>query len=84
MNNRCKKILFRAAHRGGKEMDLILGKFAQKYVETLSDENLDHFEALLEEEDPDIYNWIIGKTQPPANAPYLDLLAEIMANKVYE
>ena len=57
-NIRCKKIAFRAWHRGFREADLILGAFADLRLATMSEAELDQFELLLEEADHDIYNCI--------------------------
>ena len=57
MENYLKKLLFKASHRGTKEMDIILGKFAETNLETLDSENLKIFEELLEIPDPDLYKW---------------------------
>lgn len=66
-DTRRRKIKYRAAHRGFREADLILGPFAQTHVDSLSAEDLDAFETLLEEPDHDIYNWIVGRADiPPA------------------
>ena len=48
-----------------RENDLLLGRFARANVETLSDEDIAAFEALLMESDNDIYNWITMKEPPP-------------------
>ncbi|MEZ5815218.1 MAG: succinate dehydrogenase assembly factor 2 [Alphaproteobacteria bacterium] len=63
--NKRKCLIFRAGHRGTKEMDLILGSFARKHVPGFSEEALEQFEALLQENDPDLYNWITGKEETP-------------------
>lgn len=84
MDNRRKKILFRSWHRGTKEMDIILGNFAEKYVADFSESQLDAYESLLNVPDLDIYNWVTGKSEAPANEPYSSLLEQIIANKVYE
>ena len=84
MDNRRKKILFRSWHRGTKEMDIILGNFADKHIKELSDAQLDAYENLLEVPDLDVYNWITGKEDAPANAPYGASLQQIIDNKVYE
>lgn len=47
-------------------MDLILGGFADQYLDQFTQEELDRYEALLEENDPDIYNWITGRETPPS------------------
>lgn len=62
---RLKKIGFRAWHRGFREADLILGAFADLRLPTMGGTELDAFEALLEEADHDIYDWIVGRTPTP-------------------
>ena len=52
-----KKLLFKASHRGTKEMDIILGNFAKKNLDTMNTDNLKLFEELLEVPDPDLYKW---------------------------
>lgn len=64
-DTRLKRLKFRAWHRGFREADLILGPFADKYAVELSAELLDAFEALLEEPDQDIYEWIVERTETP-------------------
>jgi antitoxin CptB len=60
-------------------MDLILGRFADAQVESLSEADLDRFEALLEVADHDLYQWIIGTTQAPAEFDHA-LLANLRAS----
>ena len=62
-----KKLIFRSWHRGTQEMDLIMGKFADDFIPDCSDEALDQYEELLNEPDPDIYNWVCGREDVPAN-----------------
>ena len=56
-----KKLLFKASHRGTKEMDIILGSFAEKNLETMNKENLKLFEEILEIPDPDLYKWFTSE-----------------------
>lgn len=60
---RLKRLSFRAWHRGTREADFMIGGFLDKYGESWSEEQLDWFERLLQEEDVDIMAWAIG-TQP--------------------
>ena len=71
-----KKLLFKASHRGTKEMDIILGNFAKKNLESMDIDNLKLFEELLEIPDPDLYKWF---TSEDINTPekFLDLVKEI-------
>jgi len=61
---RLKKLKFRAWRRGFREADLILGPFADTYVATFSEDELDSFERLLEVPDQDLYAWITERTAP--------------------
>ena len=60
-----KKIIFKASHRGSKEMDILLGNFINKYIELFNENELSLFNAILECDDDDIYQWIIGKKEIP-------------------
>lgn len=63
---RRKRARYRAWHRGFREADLILGPFADTYCPDFSEAQLDAFEALLEVPDPDLYGWIVGANDVPA------------------
>lgn len=63
---RLKKLKFRAWRRGFREADLILGPFADRHVGTFSADELDWFEALLDQPDQDVYAWIIESLPTPA------------------
>ncbi len=73
---RINRLRFRAWRRGFREADLILGPFADKAAPDMSDERLERFEQLLEQNDHDIYAWIVGAVEPPAKFDD-DLLAEL-------
>ena len=63
---RRKRALFRSSHRGMQETDLLLGAFARRHPEELSEEQVQRFEVLLEEIDNDLFDWITGKKMVPA------------------
>ena len=65
LDDRRKRLLFRCWHRGTREMDLILGRFADSEIEKLSDGELAQFEYLMEVPDPDLYAALTGN-MPPA------------------
>ena len=56
-----KQIIYRATHRGSKEMDILLGNFVKKYIEKFNDNELQDLEKLLFIEDEIIYNWYFKK-----------------------
>jgi antitoxin CptB len=63
LDDRRKRILFRCWHRGTREMDLILGRFADAEIATLGDDDLAGLEVLLELPDPDLYAAVTGHIQ---------------------
>lgn len=63
---RRRKALFRSWHRGMREVDLILGSFADGEIGTLSDDELGTYEALMAEPDADILKWVTGEAAVPA------------------
>ncbi|MFI5015200.1 MAG: succinate dehydrogenase assembly factor 2 [Hyphomicrobiales bacterium] len=63
---RRRRLRFRAWHRGIREMDLLLGAFADASLETLDDAELGCFEALMELPDQDVFAWLIGQAAVPA------------------
>lgn len=62
---RAKRMRMRAWRRGTKEMDLILGPFADARLDGLDAEGTVLFDALLSENDHDLYAWITGAARPP-------------------
>ncbi len=67
MDSRRKRLLFRSRHRGMQETDILLGGFAQRHLNDLTGEQLEQFEALLDESDNDLFDWIMGREAvPPA------------------
>lgn len=67
LNPRRRRILFRSWHRGLREMDLIMGQFADSRIGDLSDDELDEFELLIEVPDRDLLMWITGEAPVPEN-----------------
>ncbi|MEZ5892281.1 MAG: succinate dehydrogenase assembly factor 2 [Parvularculaceae bacterium] len=61
LDARRKRILYRASYRGFKEADLVIGGFAKAYIAELSEDDLDAFEALLEQNDRELYAWVRGE-----------------------
>ena len=63
---RRRKMLFRAWHRGTREMDLVMGRFADAALAGMSEVELDEFERLIEVPDPDLFGWVMGEADAPA------------------
>jgi antitoxin CptB len=73
--NRLKRLRMRSWRRGTKEMDLILGQFADAELAGLDATTLDAYEALLDENDWDLYYWVTGaREMPETYRPMIDRL----------
>ncbi len=79
VENRLKRLKMRSSRRGIKEMDLILGAFAVEGLAKLNDADLDLYDAMLEENDHDLYQWVTG--QAPAPDQFSGLIAMIAPTK---
>lgn len=62
---RLRRLRMRSMRRGIKEMDLILGQFAARELESMSDAELDVFEDVLSQNDHELYAWVSGTDTPP-------------------
>ena len=78
LDPRRRKLVYRACHRGTKEMDLVLGGYVQKVIAELSEPELDELEAIIALPDPSLSNWLTGREPVP---PEFDtkLMASILS-----
>lgn len=60
-----KRLLFRAWHRGIKEMDYILGRFVESNVNNFSEEQLEELQYIMSFEDRDLFSWFMGEISIP-------------------
>lgn len=67
LDPRRRKALFRSWHRGTREMDLVLGRFADAEIGTLDDAEMDDYELLMEAQDRDLFQWLTGEVATPDN-----------------
>ena len=76
MDTRRRKLKFRAWRRGFREMDLLMGSFADKHLDQYDETGLDQFEALLNLPDWEVYAWLVGQSEVPVDqrSPVLDQL----------
>lgn len=73
---RLGRIRLRSMRRGMREMDLILGAFADSALGSMSEDDLTAYESLLAEEDHDLYRWILGLDPvPPAHRALIARIA---------
>ena len=66
LSERRKKLLYRANYRGFKEADIVIGGFAKAHLNELDEAELDMFAALLKIDDRQLYAWVMGDIEPPA------------------
>ncbi|PHP65765.1 succinate dehydrogenase assembly factor 2 [Zhengella mangrovi] len=66
LDTRRRRIMFRAWHRGMREMDLVFGGFCDAMIRDLNDVELDELETLMAENDQDLFKWIMGERPVPA------------------
>jgi antitoxin CptB len=80
---RRRKLLFRAWHRGLREVDLILGRFADRHVADLDDAALSEFEGLMNVPDGELLAWLTGEADVPAahDGPLFRRLRDFQAGR---
>jgi antitoxin CptB len=66
LDERRRRLLFRAWHRGMREVDLITGRFADAHIAALSEPDVDAFEHLMDVPEPDLLGWVMGQVPTPA------------------
>ncbi len=84
MDDRRKRILYRATHRGTKEADFVVGGFFRERAAGLADAKLEEAEALLDVLDLDLMDWLMGRLPIPPEwngTVFDDLLAHYRALK---
>ena len=67
LDERRRRLLFRAWHRGMREVDLITGRFADAHIGSLNDVEVGEFEQLMDVPEPDLLNWVMGAVDTPAS-----------------
>lgn len=65
LDPRRRRILYRCWHRGIREMDLVLGQFAEAEIAGLAESELAALEEIMAEEDHDLLKWVTGADTVP-------------------
>lgn len=78
LDTRRKRALFRASHRGTKEMDWLLGKFADAKLASMSEAELFRFERFMALPDPELQAWLMATDAPPG-LEFSALIGEVRA-----
>jgi antitoxin CptB len=66
LDARRRKLLFRCWHRGMRELDLIMGRFADNAIADLTADELGELEELIEVPDPELLAWVTGESDVPS------------------
>ena len=74
---RLRRLTLRSGRRGLRELDLVLGQFAERHLRRLSPESLSLYEQLLDEEDKCVLDWMTGS--PGCPEKYVELIKRIVA-----
>jgi len=82
LEDKKKRLIFRSDHRGTKEMDLIMGSFALRYVPDFNETELAAYEEILTHNDPDLYNWLSRKEKPPEDLAACSVFQKLMNHKL--
>ena len=82
LDERRRRLLFRSWHRGIREVDLVLGRFADAALADMSDAELDDYEAVLDVPTPDLMAWVMGDAPLPQDrtAPLLRRMIDFHLN----
>jgi antitoxin CptB len=78
LDTRRRRAIYRSAHRGTKEMDVMLGRYCAAVLPTLDDPELARLELFLSLPDPDLQNWLL-KPEVIAGLEFADLIAAVRA-----
>jgi antitoxin CptB len=75
---RRRRAVWRAGHRGMRELDLVLGAYARAHVPGMGDDALAHFESILAAADTDLFDWVMGTAPVPVQyqGPVIDALRQ--------
>ena len=74
---RRRRALWRAEHRGTKELDLLVGRYAAARLAEMSAGDLDRFERFLAATEPDIQHWLLGPEGAASGSAFADVVADI-------
>lgn len=76
LDTRRRRAAYRATHRGTKEMDWLLGRYATSVLPDLEGEALDRFERLLSLPDPELQTWLLSPNLA-VNSGFEDLITDL-------
>jgi antitoxin CptB len=83
LDNRRRRLIFRAQHRGTYENDLLIGDFVKAKIAAMSPAELDELETIMEFPDAELADWLTGRKPIPAyaNSPMLQRIRTAALNR---
>ncbi len=83
LDNRRRRLIFRAQHRGTYENDLLIGDFVKARIATMTPQELDDLEAVMEYPDAELADWLTGRrpVPPHADTPMLQRIRHAALNR---
>jgi antitoxin CptB len=81
LDARRRRLLFRATHRGTRENDLLVGGFVSARIAAFTEPEIDAVEEILELPDPEVSDWLTGRTPLPEGVPMLWAMREAALSK---
>jgi antitoxin CptB len=83
LDNRRRRLVFRAQHRGTYENDLLIGDFVKTRIATMTEPELDELEQVMEHPDTDLADWLTGRrpVPPHADTPMLQRIRAAALNR---
>ena len=82
LEHRVKRLKMRSMRRGIKEMDLILSAFANSHLEKMTEADLILYDAMLSENDHDLYQWVTGQIAPPERVSAMIAMVATTLHKI--
>lgn len=79
LDTRRRKAAWRANHRGTKELDLLIGGYANAHLATMSEDGLARFEVFLASEEPELQSWLLAP-EPARAVAHADIINAIRAH----
>jgi len=83
LDNRRRRLIFRAQHRGTYENDLLIGDFVKAQIAAMTNAELDDLETVMEFPDAELADWLTGRKPipPHANSPMLRRIRTAALNR---
>jgi len=78
LDARRRRLIFRAWHRGIREMDLVLGQYVDAHINKMTNKDIEELEYIMSFEDRDLFSWVIGEVKTPVTVDtplFRDILA---------